>query len=70
LRLSTSPNGAGRLKTWEWSINRYFSVFRDPLESAHKWKKQLSEQDKAAIREIVEPSAAYRACATSENWSW
>lgn len=39
---------------------RYYSITKDPLKSANKWREQLSAADAEAIMRVVERSAAGR----------
>jgi hypothetical protein len=49
-------------------VNRYFSVYRDPLESMNRWRKALSASDRRSIEEVLEDCEIYRTIADQGHW--
>jgi hypothetical protein len=39
---------------------RYYSVFKDPLESAYKWRKEMSHSDQKLVQQQLERSPLAR----------
>lgn len=68
LEMSVTKDQGARWRSGEGLVNKYFSVFRDPLESMNKWKTALSAADQAEVFDIVSESAAFQSCAAIGNW--
>lgn len=62
---STDP-GARGLR--EPGIRRYFSVFRNPLESMEKWRRDLDETLQREILEVVEDSPVFERGVAEAGW--
>lgn len=69
LEAMSSPNSAARRAHGDRWVNDYFSVFRDPRDSAEKWKKQLPKESVTEIFGAVESSPAFTRCAAIGNWT-
>jgi hypothetical protein len=65
---STNADQAARWSSGEAVIDDYFSVFRNALESMNKWQRDLSDEEKRQIRDIVEGSPAYQQCREMGYW--
>lgn len=65
LSRSTSPDTRGR----DEHGDEYFSVYRAPLESMNKWKKEISPASRHAIEAIVADSSAYQLGVREAGWA-
>ncbi|MGA1372655.1 MAG: hypothetical protein ACO3Z6_13720, partial [Pseudomonadales bacterium] len=52
----------------EVGINKYFSIFRNPIESMEKWRKDLTLQQQADILEIVADSPVFILGVQEAEW--
>jgi hypothetical protein len=50
-------------------VNKYFSVFRNPLQSMSAWKNQLDPAQIRDVMTLVEPSSAFAAGAAAGAWN-
>jgi hypothetical protein len=65
IELSSDPKSRG---VRESGINRYFSVFRNPLDSLEKWRRSLGVQEQEDILEIVHDSPVFRSGVDLAGW--
>jgi hypothetical protein len=63
---TTNPDARG-LK--EAGINKYFSIFRNPIESMEKWRADLSSAQQADILEIVRASPVFVRGVEEARWA-
>lgn len=63
---TTNPDARG-LK--EAGINKYFSIFRNPIESMEKWRRDLSPTQQAEILEIVADSPVFVSGVQEARWA-
>lgn len=61
--------GAAPSSSREFIRDRYFSVQRNPADSANKWKDDLSREDRDAIETIVADCPIVRRCREEGIWS-
>ena len=69
IRESISPRRMTRLRRGELFASSYFSVFRNPLESMSYWRRQMPDEDRDQVLEIVRDSPAYAHGARNGPWS-
>jgi hypothetical protein len=62
---STDPAARGLR---EPGIRRYFSVFRNPLDSMDKWRRDLDASTRREILEIVEDSPVFQLGVAEADW--
>jgi hypothetical protein len=62
---STDPAARGLR---EPGIRRYFSVFRNPLDSMDKWRRDLDDSTRREILEIVEESPVFQRGVAEADW--
>lgn len=55
-----ASTGRGPSAGRDLARHKYFSIFRNPAESAHKWREQLDAAQIAAVEEIVADSPVVR----------
>lgn len=53
----------------ELGVGRYFSVFRDPVESANRWKSQLSSGEVDLVTELVREAPMYKWGVAEADWA-
>jgi hypothetical protein len=63
---TTNPDARG-LK--EAGINKYFSIFRNPIESMEKWRRDLTPTQQADILEIVADSPVFVRGVREAQWA-
>ncbi len=64
----SGPSLRTRVEHGEIGIKPYFSVFRDPGESANKWRKQLSHTQITEIEHVLEGSRAWASGRSRNLW--
>jgi hypothetical protein len=69
LREMASRDRSVRRRRGERGADDYFSVFRDSLASADRWKTELSSADARDVLNAVSDSEAFAACATIGSWA-
>ncbi|MBE9047211.1 sulfotransferase domain-containing protein [Pleurocapsales cyanobacterium LEGE 10410] len=65
---STNNSSSSRIKRGEVGINSYFTVFRDPKIARDRWKKEMSQEDRTRVMEIVQDSIAFSFGAERGLW--